>query len=90
MNEDFELNRLEFMILDTLYYADCKDHFHSMTITEILTSNDGTLGTRMTVWKKIKKLDQAGYIAKGCIDNHAHTFYLLDKGIKTVEGEKEE
>lgn len=89
MSEMFELNRLEFMILDTLYDAGCKDYFHSMTITEILLSNEGTLGARMTVWKKIKKLMQFGYMEQGCIDNHAHTFYLLEKGIKIVEGGKE-
>lgn len=89
MHEEFELNRLEFMILETLYEFGSKDRFHGLTITEILTENEGSLGARMTVYKKMKKLVKAGYIQKGAIDNHADTFYLLDKAIKTIEGGKE-
>lgn len=86
MDENFELNRLEYMILDTLYAFGSRDRFHGMTITEILTENEGSLGARMTVYKKMRKLVKAGYIEKGAIDNHADTFYLLDKAIKTIEG----
>ena len=86
MNEKIELNRLEFMILETLYAFGSRDCFHGMTITEIMDDNDGSLGARMTVYKKMKKLVKAGYIQKGCIDNHADTFYLLDKSIKLFEG----
>lgn len=86
MNRPIELNRLEFMILETLYDFGSKDCFHGMTITEIMDDNDGSLGARMTVYKKMKKLVKAGYIQKGCIDNHADTFYLLDKSIKLFEG----
>lgn len=89
MDETFELNRLEYMILETLYEFGSKDPFHGMTITEILDDNEGSLGARMTVYKKMKKLIKAGYIKKGIIDNHADTFYLLEKGIKTVQGGKE-
>lgn len=76
MRGEFELNRLEFMILDTLNDSGCKDHFHSMTITEL-------------IYRKLQKLLKAGYIERGCVDNHADTFYLLEKGIKVVEGGKE-
>lgn len=89
MGDEFELNRLEYMILDTLYEFGSKDRFHGMTITEILIENEGSLGARMTVYKKMKKLVKAGYIAKGAVDNHADTFYLLDRAIKTIEGGKE-
>lgn len=89
MGDEFELNRLEYMILETLYEFGSKDRFHGMTITEILIENEGSLGARMTVYKKMKKLVKAGYIAKGAVDNHAHTFYLLDRAIKTIEGGRE-
>ena len=65
MNEKIELNRLEFMILETLYAFGSRDCFHGMTITEIMEDNDGSLGARMTVYKKMKKLEKAGYIQKG-------------------------
>lgn len=86
MKETIELNRLEFLILETLYSFGSKDCFHGMTISEIMEENDGALGARMTVYKKMKKLVTKGYIQKGCIDNHADTFYLLDKTIKIFEG----
>ena len=43
----------------------------------------------MTIYKKMKKLIEAGYIQKGVTDNHADTFYLLQRAIKTIEGGKE-
>ena len=89
MNEVFELNRLEYEILETLYATNSVDRFHGMTITEIMEDNGGTLGARMTIYKKMKKLIEAGYIQKGVTDNHADTFYLLQRAIKTIEGGKE-
>lgn len=86
MDEILELNRLEYMILDTLHGGNYIDHFHSMTISEMLEENAGTLGARMTVYKKLIKLVKAGYIAKGVVDDHADTYYILEKGIKVVEG----
>ena len=87
--KDVSLNRLEFMILDTLNYGKCLDQYHSMTITELMEQNEGAaLGIRGTVYRKLKKLVKAGYIAKGCIDIHADTFYLLNKGVAVVKGEE--
>lgn len=86
MGEDYELNRLEFVILDTLHHAGCTDHFHSMTITELMEINENGLGTRLTIYRKMQKLLKANYIGKGCMDNHADTFYLLEKSLKLFEG----
>lgn len=90
MDEEKKLNRLEFTILDTLNDGKCIDFYHSMTITELIAINQGTLGVRMTVFRKMQKLISEGYIAKGCIDNHADTFYLLDKGLRLFDGGKRE
>ena len=76
------------MILKSLYDGGCTEHYHSMSITDLMNDNEGALGVRMTVYRKMQKLIKAGYIKKGCLDNHADTFYLMEKGIKTVEGEK--
>lgn len=86
MVQTYELNRLDYMILDTLYDGEFKDYYHAITITEIMELNNGALGARMTVYKKLQKLVKAGYINKGIIDNHSDTYYLLDKGVKTIEG----
>lgn len=86
MSDTFELNRLELNILKCLYNEGCIDQYHSITITEILGNSEDSLGTRMTVYKKLSKLVKAKYIKKGITDNHADTFYLLDKAIKIIEG----
>lgn len=89
MQEDYELNRLEFMILDTMYDCGMTDYFHSITISELIAKNEGVLGARMTIYRKMQKLVKNGYVKKGCLDNHADTFYLLEKSIKLFEGGQE-
>ncbi len=89
VTKTYELNRLDYLILGTLYNGGFKDYYHAITITEMLNENEGALGARMTVYKKLQKLVKAEYISKGVIDNHSDTYYLLGKGIRTVEGGKE-
>lgn len=86
-----ELNRLEYMILQSLYRNNCNDSYNGMTIAEIMEDNDNVLGVRMTVWRKMKKLVETGYVAKGILDDHSDTFYLLENGMKLFErkGENE-
>ena len=86
MGDTYKLNRMDFNILQCLYDGGYKDHYHSITITDLLKDNGDSLGARMTVYKKLVKLVKAGYIKKGCLDNHADTFYLLEKAIRIVEG----
>ena len=90
VTQTYELNRIDYMILESLYVGGCKDRFHGMTITEILDDNDGSLGKRMTVWKKMQKLVSNGYLAKGILDDHADTYYLTEKSTKIIESLKEE
>lgn len=85
VTQTYELNRLDYLILDTLHDGGFIDHYHAITITEMIELNDGALGARMTIYKKLQKLVNAGYINKGIIDNHSDTYYLLEKGIKTIE-----
>lgn len=86
VTQTYELNRLDYLILGTLYKGGFTDYYHAITITEMIGLNNGALGARMTVYKKLQKLVNAEYIGKGIIDNHSDTYYLLQKGIKTVEG----
>lgn len=84
MGHTFDLNRLEFNILKCLYDSECTDQYHSMTITELLNKHT-ELGTRMTVYKKLNKLTKAKFVKKGILDNHADSFYLLEKALKILE-----
>ena len=90
VTQTYELNRVDYMILESLYVGGCKDRFHGMTITEILDDYEGSLGKRTTVWKKMQKLVNNGYLAKGILDDHADTYYLTEKSIKIIESLKEE
>lgn len=87
MGNTLELNRLEFNILKCLYDSDCVDPYHSMTITELLEKYE--LEKRMTIYKKLRKLTEGKYVKKGITDNHADTFYLLDKALKIIEGKNQ-
>lgn len=87
MGDTFELNRLEFDILKCLYDGGCTDQYHSMSITELLNA-DEKLVARMTIYKKLDKLVKAKYVKKGIVDNHADTFYLLDKTIRIFESKE--
>lgn len=64
MSDTLELNRLEYNILKCLHKNECTDQYNSMTITELLEENEDLLGARMTVYKKLNKLNRAGYIKK--------------------------
>ena len=88
VTQTYELNRLDYIILDTLYDGGFKDYYHAITIAEMLELKNGAL-KRMIVYKKLQQLGKAEYIGKGIIDDHSDTYYLLEKGIKTVEGGRE-
>ncbi len=84
MGNTLGLNRLEFNILKCLYDSGCVDPYHSMTITELLEKYK-ELEKRMTIYKKLRKLTEEKYVKKGICDNHADTFYLLEKSLKIIE-----
>lgn len=90
VTQTYELNRIDYMILESLYVGGCKDRFHGMTITEISDDYEGSLGKRTTVWKKMRKLVSNGYLEKGILDDHADTYYLTEKSTKIIESLKEE
>ena len=87
MGNTLGLNRLEFNILKCLYDSGCVNPYHSMTITELLEKYE-ELEKRMTIYKKLRKLIEEKYVKKGITDNHADTFYLLEKALKIIEGKE--
>ena len=70
-----------------LFRSGCVDPYHSMTITELLEKYE-ELEKRMTIYKKLRKLTEEKYVKKGITDNHADTFYLLEKALKKIEGKE--
>ena len=43
VTQTYELNRLDYIILDTLYDGNYKDFYHAITIAEMMDENDGAL-----------------------------------------------
>lgn len=41
-----------------------------------------------SLYKRIKRLQNAGYVAVGFRDEHAHTYYITENGLKIVEREE--
>lgn len=78
---------MEFSVIKCLYDSGCIDPYHSMTITELLEKHE-KLEKRMTIYKKLRKLTEEKYVKKGITDNHADTFYLLEKAFKIIEGKE--
>lgn len=90
MEESYNINRMEYLILNTLYAAKCKDHYDSMTISELMedtTDESGqcVLGVRLTIYKKLQKLVKASFINKGILDARADTYFITEKGINLIE-----
>ena len=77
-----ELSRSDFQILNVLKEHKCTNYQESMTLQEIIPE---LLFSRVTAYKRLKKLCDMGYTAKGCQAEQADTYYILDQGIKAVD-----
>lgn len=77
-----ELDRLDYFILKLLNKEKCTNYFESITVYEIIRQ---IKLSRQTVYRRLKKLQEMGYVEKGCKSIQADTFYILKKGIDIVE-----
>lgn len=76
------LNRKDFLFMKILYKEKCTSYFISMTMREVVAE----VGTsKSTVYRSFLKLLEKGLIKKGCLSEKAETYYLTEKGIKTIE-----
>ena len=77
-----ELTRVDYAVLKFLKKKNCISHFMSATLQEIMQVSGNS---RPTTYRRMMNLRKYGYVQKGCKAVNADTFYLLKKGIKTVE-----
>lgn len=82
-----ELDRFDYVILKLLNKQHCISCFESMSIQEII-SITGT--TRVTTYRKIRKLIEQGYVNKGCKTWNADTYYLTEKSLVLFESIRKE
>ena len=77
-----ELNRLDYFYLKTLQNKRCTGFFQSMTISEI---REILSGERASVYKRLLKLVNLGYLEKGCKSGNADTFYITEAGLEILK-----
>lgn len=69
--------------------ADCPAF--GLTINELMDflAVQGINKSRMTVYRRLRGLVESEYIKKGVADNHADTFYVVEKGKTLISQRKE-
>lgn len=84
----FKINRTDVTLMQILQNQKADNASFGMTIAEIMYyMNDIDSGkSRMTIYRRLRMLSESGYIEKGVLENHADTFYLLEKGAKALKG----
>ena len=82
------MNRTDILLLVALASNNADSPCYGLSITEIMDyiTENGCTKTRMTVYRRIKRLVSIGYVAKGVLDDHADTFYILDTGKDFLKG----
>lgn len=85
----YQVNRTSVTVLQALMNEEAVNKISAKTIADIMEvlEESKTPRNRMTVYRHLKSLVEIGYVAKGIPDDHADTFYLLDKGINLMKGE---
>lgn len=85
---EYAINRTDITLMQILEAQDADNASFGMTITEIMKcmSDIDSTKSRMTIYRRLRKLTESGYVAKGVLENHADTFYLTEKGVKALKG----
>ncbi len=80
-----QLTRSDYKILNFLKSNKYISKLEIATLQEIMHI---TNNTRTTTYRKMMNLCNQKYVGKGCKAVNADTFYLLEKGLKIVEGKE--
>ncbi len=88
----FDINRLDLTIMQVLYSGDASSCTTGMTISEIMDDlfDVGIERSRWSIYRRLNGLVENGYVAKGILENHADTFYLLTKSKQIIGGNQNE
>ena len=80
----YQLNRTDVYLMTALDEEKADAPVCGLTIEEIMVYLDSisTQKSRVTVYRRLRSLVINGYIAKGVLEHHSDTFYILEKGKK--------
>lgn len=77
-----ELNRLDYFYLKLLQNKKCTGFFQSITVQEL---REMLNGDRSSVYRRLIKLYNFGYLGKGCKSGNADTFYITEAGLEILK-----
>ncbi len=81
------LDKSSFIILSILRGNGADSRLSGMTALEVSMEED--LGVALdTVYRKIRRFEQAGYVGKGMKDGKANTYYITQEGLGRLEKER--
>lgn len=81
------MNRLDFIILSVLRQNEAVNRLSSMTVKEIASVEN--LGIKEnTIFKKIRSLEQFGYVGRGLKESRADTFFITKDGLESLKKER--
>lgn len=83
-----ELSRCSYTILGILNKRKAIDKIHGLTINEI--SKFERVSKRNTIHKKIKELEEKGFVSEGVKAARAKTYYITEVGSNILPIIKEE
>lgn len=85
----YQLNKTDIWLMQVLESNEATNRITAMTIGEIMAvmESAGNGKNRTTVYRRLRQLVELGYIAKGVPDDHAATFYIIEKGKHFLKGE---
>ena len=75
------MNRSGFIILSILRASEATSRLSSMTVREIVSSENFGLKEN-TIFKKIKDFEQSGYVSRGLKEGRADTYFITPKGCR--------
>lgn len=81
------MNRLDFIVLSILRQNGANNRLSAMAVSEIVDEEEFVYKDN-TIYKKIKEFETAGLVAQGLKEGRAATFYITEKGVQILEGEK--
>lgn len=82
-----ELSRCSYTILGILKTKNAVDKVHALTISEI--SSFEKISKHNTIHKKVKEMQQQGFIAEGAKACRAKSYFVTDAGLAILPSKKE-
>lgn len=79
------MNRLQFIILSSLEKNHASTPINASSVKEIMGELGGLDYSYNAVYKQVKALKEAGYVAAGIPDRNQTTWYITAVGQKAVE-----